>query len=139
MAIAALARDVRDLEERLGRIIVGSTRDRKPIRAADLKAAGAMTLLLKDAIHPNLVQTLEGGPALVHCGPFGNIAHGCNSVVATDMALSSLPPSGRSRCMAASRRTGSASPTAPRWNAAMSTSSATSRTSRNSVCRRSWR
>jgi formate--tetrahydrofolate ligase len=88
MAILALANDLADLEARIGRIIVGFTRDRKPVTAADLKAAGAMTLLLKDAILPNLVQTLEGGPALVHCGPFGNIAHGCNSVAATKLALS---------------------------------------------------
>jgi formate--tetrahydrofolate ligase len=88
MAILALATDLRDLEARLGRIIVGLTRDRKPVTAAELKAAGAMTLLLKDAILPNLVQTLEGGPALVHCGPFGNIAHGCNSIAATRLGLS---------------------------------------------------
>jgi formate--tetrahydrofolate ligase len=88
MAILALATDLADLEARIGRIIVGLTRDRKPVTAADLKAAGAMTLLLKDAILPNLVQTLEGGPALVHCGPFGNIAHGCNSIVATRLGLS---------------------------------------------------
>jgi formate--tetrahydrofolate ligase len=88
MAILALATDLVDLEKRLGRIIVGLTRERKPVTAADLKASGAMTLLLKDAILPNLVQTLEGGPALVHCGPFGNIAHGCNSIVATQLGLS---------------------------------------------------
>ncbi len=88
MAILALSTDLTDLEARLGRIIVGLTRDRKPVTAADLKASGAMTLLLKDAILPNLVQTLEGGPALVHCGPFGNIAHGCNSIVATRLGLS---------------------------------------------------
>jgi formate--tetrahydrofolate ligase len=88
MAILALATDLADLEVRIGRIIVGLTRDRKPVTAADLKASGAMTLLLKDAILPNLVQTLEGGPALVHCGPFGNIAHGCNSIVATQLGLS---------------------------------------------------
>jgi formate--tetrahydrofolate ligase len=87
MAILALASDLSDLETRLGRIIVGLTRDRKPVTAAELKASGAMTLLLKDAILPNLVQTLEGGPALVHCGPFGNIAHGCNSIVATRLGL----------------------------------------------------
>jgi formate--tetrahydrofolate ligase len=87
MAIMALARDAADLEDRLGRIIVGMTRDQQPVHARELNAHGAMTLLLKDAILPNLVQTLEGGPALVHCGPFGNIAHGCNSVVATDTAL----------------------------------------------------
>jgi formate--tetrahydrofolate ligase len=89
MAIVALASDLEDLEQRLARIIVGSTAgaQRRPVRAGDLKAAGAMTLLLKDAIRPNLVQTLEGGPAFVHAGPFANIAHGCNSVVATKTAL----------------------------------------------------
>jgi formate--tetrahydrofolate ligase len=89
MAIVALASSVKDLEERLARIIIGSTygAERKPVRAGDLKAAGAMGMLLKDAIRPNLVQTLEGGPAFVHAGPFGNIAHGCNSVVATKSAL----------------------------------------------------
>ncbi len=89
MAILALATGPADLEERLGRIIVGSTAGsaRKPVRARDLKAHGAMALLLKDAIRPNLVQTLEGGPALVHAGPFGNIAHGCNSLIATRSAL----------------------------------------------------
>lgn len=87
MAIMALATSLEDLEERLGRIIVASTYDQQPVRASDLKAQGAMTLLLKDALMPNLVQTLEGGPALVHCGPFGNIAHGCNSVLATELAL----------------------------------------------------
>jgi formate--tetrahydrofolate ligase len=89
MAILALATDMADLEARLARIIVGSSigSDRKPIRAGDLKAAGAMTLLLKDAIRPNLVQTLEGGPAFVHAGPFANIAHGCNSILATKTAL----------------------------------------------------
>ncbi len=90
MAIVALATGPADLEQRLGRIIVGSTAgsDRKPVLASDLKAAGAMALLLKDAIRPNLVQTLEGGPAFVHAGPFGNIAHGCNSILATRSALS---------------------------------------------------
>ena len=89
MAIVALATGPADLERRLGRIIVGSTAgsDRKPVLASDLKAAGAMALLLKDAIRPNLVQTLEGGPAFVHAGPFGNIAHGCNSILATRSAL----------------------------------------------------
>ncbi|HEY6808701.1 MAG TPA: formate--tetrahydrofolate ligase, partial [Gemmatimonadales bacterium] len=87
MAIMALATGIADLEARLGRIIVGLTRDKTPVRASDLKAPGAMTLLLKDALQPNLVQTLEGGPALVHCGPFGNIAHGCNSVMATQLGL----------------------------------------------------
>jgi len=88
MAILCLASDLSDLEKRISRIIVGVTRERKPITAGALKAAGAMTLLLKDAILPNLVQTLEGGPALVHGGPFGNIAHGCNSIVATKLGLS---------------------------------------------------
>ncbi len=87
MAIMALSSGPEDLERRLGRIIVGSNMEKEPVRAADLKAHGAMTLLLRDAIQPNLVQTLEGGPAFVHCGPFGNIAHGCNSVIATDTAL----------------------------------------------------
>ncbi|MSR02187.1 MAG: formate--tetrahydrofolate ligase [Gemmatimonadetes bacterium] len=88
MAILCLATDLQDLERRLARIVVGFTREKKPITAADLKASGAMTLLLKDAIIPNLVQTLEGGPALVHGGPFGNIAHGCNTIVATKLGLS---------------------------------------------------
>ena len=88
MAILCLAADLQDLETRLGRIIVGLTRDKQPVTAADLKASGAMTLLLRDAILPNLVQTLEGGPALVHGGPFGNIAHGCNSLMATKLGLS---------------------------------------------------
>ena len=89
MAIVALASSREDLQERLGRIIVGSTAGahRHPVRARDLKADGAMAMLLKDAIRPNLVQTLEGGPAFVHAGPFGNIAHGCNSLVATRSAL----------------------------------------------------
>lgn len=89
MAILALSSSLADLEMRLGRIIVGSTAgaNRTPVRARDLKAIGAMTLLLKDALRPNLVQTLEGGPALVHAGPFANIAHGCNSLVATRTAL----------------------------------------------------
>ncbi len=89
MAIVALATDPADLEARLARIIVGAAggADRKPVRAGDLKAAGAMALLLKDAIRPNLVQTLEGGPAFVHAGPFANIAHGCNSILATKAAL----------------------------------------------------
>ncbi len=87
MAILCLANDITDLKERLSRIIVGYTYDDKPVTCADLKAQGAMTALLKDAIKPNLVQTLEGTPALVHGGPFANIAHGCNSVTATKMAL----------------------------------------------------
>ena len=87
MAIMALATSLEDLEQRLARIVVGLTSDKRPVRARDLRAHGALTLLLKDAINPNLVQTLEGGPAFIHCGPFGNIAHGCNSVVATKLAL----------------------------------------------------
>src|ERR1700722_11135083 len=87
MAIFCLAKDLNDLKDRLGKIIIGYTRDRKPVRAADLKAHGAMTALLKEAIAPNLVQTLEGTPAFIHGGPFANIAHGCNSVVATTTAL----------------------------------------------------
>ena len=87
MAIFCLARDVDDLKKRLGNIVVAYTRDRKPVRASDLKAHGAMTVLLKEAMAPNLVQTLEGTPAFIHGGPFANIAHGCNSVVATTTAL----------------------------------------------------
>ena len=87
MAILALATGIEDLETRVSRIVLGLRPDKTAARASDLKAQGAMTLLLKDAINPNLVQTLEGGPALVHCGPFGNIAHGCNSVVATKLGL----------------------------------------------------
>jgi len=87
MAVLCLATSRRDLEERLARIIVGTTSDKKPIRAGDLKASGSMALLLKDALMPNLVQTLEGGPALVHGGPFANIAHGCNTVTATKLGL----------------------------------------------------
>jgi formate--tetrahydrofolate ligase len=87
MAIFCLASDLEDLKKRLGSIIVGYTRDRKPVRAADLKAQGAMTALLKDALSPNMVQTLEGTPAFVHGGPFANIAHGCNSVLATTTAM----------------------------------------------------
>jgi formate--tetrahydrofolate ligase len=89
MAIVALAKDFQDLEDRLARIIVGATygANKTPVRAGELKAAGAMALLLEEAIRPNLVQTLEGGPAFVHAGPFGNIAHGCNSILATRSAL----------------------------------------------------
>ena len=87
MAILCLASDLTDLEVRLGRIVVGFTRDKKPVTAKEIKASGAMTLLLRDAMLPNLVQTLEGGPAIVHGGPFGNIAHGCNSLAATKLAL----------------------------------------------------
>ncbi len=87
MAVLCLAADIPDLKERLGRMVVAYTFDGKPVTARDLKADGAMTALLKDALKPNLVQTLEGTPAFVHCGPFANIAHGCNSVMATKMAM----------------------------------------------------
>lgn len=87
MAIFCLATSIADLKERLGKIIVGYTRDNEPITAAQLKAHGAMAALLKDALKPNLVQTLEGTPAFVHGGPFANIAHGCNSIMATRMAM----------------------------------------------------
>ena len=87
MAIFCLARDVQDLKQRLANIVVAYTRERKPVRAGDLKAQGSMTALLKDALAPNLVQTLEGTPAFIHGGPFANIAHGCNSVLATTTAL----------------------------------------------------
>lgn len=87
MAIFCLSDSIKDLKDRLSRIIVAFTYDDKPVTAADLKAVGAMTALLKDAIKPNLVQTLEGTPAFVHGGPFANIAHGCNSVLATKLAL----------------------------------------------------
>ncbi len=87
MAIFCLATDIEDLKRRIGNIIVGYTKDNKPITARDLKAEGSMTVLLKDAINPNLVQTLEKTPAIVHGGPFANIAHGCNSVIATKLAL----------------------------------------------------
>lgn len=87
MAIFCLATDIEDLKRRIGNIIVGYTKENKPITARDLKADGALTVLLKDAINPNLVQSLEGTPAVVHGGPFANIAHGCNSVQATNLAL----------------------------------------------------
>ncbi len=87
MAVFCLSNSISDLKERLSRIIVGYTYDDKPVTAGDLKAVGAMTALLKDALKPNLVQTLEGTPAFVHGGPFANIAHGCNSVMATKLAL----------------------------------------------------
>jgi len=87
MAIFCLATSINDLKERLGKIVVRHTRDQKPILARDLKAHGAMTVLLKDALSPNLVQTLENNPAIIHGGPFANIAHGCNSVIATRTAL----------------------------------------------------
>ena len=88
MAILCLADDLHDLEARLGRIIIGYTRDRQPVTARDIKADGAMAVVLKEAIKPNLVQTLEGNPAIIHGGPFANIAHGCNSIIATRTALS---------------------------------------------------
>ena len=87
MAVFCLASDISDLKRRLSKIIVGYTYDDKPVTAGDLKAVGAMTALLKDALKPNLVQTLEGTPAFVHGGPFANIAHGCNSVIATGAAM----------------------------------------------------
>ena len=87
MAILCLSKDLDDLQRRLGNIIVGFSRDRKPVTAKDLKAAGAMSALLKDAIKPNLVQTMEGNPAFIHGGPFANIAHGCNTLMATQTAL----------------------------------------------------
>ena len=88
MAIMCVAKDIKDLEKRLGDIIIGYNKSQKPVYAKDLKAETAMTILLKDAFYPNLVQTLIGTPAIVHCGPFANIAHGCNSIVATNLALS---------------------------------------------------
>ena len=87
MAIFCLATDLNDLKRRLANIIVAQTRGREPVRAGDIKAAGAMAVLLKDAVAPNLVQTLENNPAFIHGGPFANIAHGCNSVIATKTAL----------------------------------------------------
>ena len=87
MAILCLSMDLKDLERRLGNIIIGYTRDKAPVRARDLKAEGAMTVLLRDALMPNLVQTLENNPAFIHGGPFANIAHGCNSVLATKTGL----------------------------------------------------
>jgi formate--tetrahydrofolate ligase len=87
MAILALAEDLDDLKARLGRVLIGYTVDRQPVYAQELKAAGPMTLLLRQALQPNLVQTVEGVPAFVHAGPFANIAHGCNSVIATKTAL----------------------------------------------------
>jgi len=87
MAILALASDLKDLRTRLGRIVVAQTKDGKPVTAEDLKAAGAMTVILKDALKPNLIQTLENTPAIMHCGPFANIAQGNNSIIADKMAL----------------------------------------------------
>lgn len=86
MAILCLARNINDLKEKISRITIGYTRDRKPVTVADLKVVGALAMILKDAIKPNLVQTIEGTPALVHGGPFANIAHGCNSILATETA-----------------------------------------------------
>ena len=87
MAIFCLATDLKDLKRRLGNIIIGYNEDDKPVFAKDLKAEGAMLVLLKDAFNPNVVQTLEGNPAIIHGGPFANIAHGCNSIIATKMAM----------------------------------------------------
>lgn len=86
MAILCLARNINDLKEKISRITIGYTRDRKPVTVADLKVEGALAMILKDAIKPNLVQTIEGTPVLVHGGPFANIAHGCNSILATETA-----------------------------------------------------
>ncbi|MGB4865430.1 MAG: formate--tetrahydrofolate ligase, partial [Hyphomicrobium sp.] len=87
MAILCLSKDLKDLENRLGNIIIGYTRDKAPVRCRDIKADGAMTVLLKDALQPNMVQTLENNPVFIHGGPFANIAHGCNSVLATRTAM----------------------------------------------------
>jgi formate--tetrahydrofolate ligase len=87
MAVMALATSYEDLEARLSRIVIGSTYDGRPVTAGSIHAAAAMTAVLRDALKPNLVQTAEGGPAIVHCGPFGNIAHGCNSILATKLAM----------------------------------------------------
>jgi formate--tetrahydrofolate ligase len=87
MALFCLATDLQDLQRRLGNVVVGQTRDRKPVKASDIHAAGAMAVLLKDAIAPNLVQSIENNPVFIHGGPFANIAHGCNSVLATTTAL----------------------------------------------------
>ncbi|MGC8970780.1 MAG: formate--tetrahydrofolate ligase [bacterium] len=86
MAILSMAKNIRDLKERLGNIVIGVNKEDKPVLSKDLKVEGAMTALLKNALSPNLVQTLEGTPAFIHCGPFGNIAHGCNSIIATTLA-----------------------------------------------------
>ena len=87
MAILCLADSIKDLKRRIGNIIVGYTKERNPITCRDLKADGSLTVLLKDAMSPNIVQTLENNPAFIHGGPFANIAHGCNSIIATEMAL----------------------------------------------------
>ena len=86
MAILCLSNDLNDLKAKISRITIGYTRSRKPVTVADLKVEGALAMILKDAIKPNLVQTIEGTPALVHGGPFANIAHGCNSILATETA-----------------------------------------------------
>jgi len=86
MAILSLAKDIKDLKERLGNIVIGIDKEGRPVLSKELKIEGAMTALLKNALSPNLVQTLEGTPAFIHCGPFGNIAHGCNSIIATTLA-----------------------------------------------------
>ena len=88
MAILCMSNDIEDLKKRLGNIFVGYTFDKKPIYAKDLKAEGAMAILLKDAIKPNLVQTIEGNPAIIHGGPFANIAQGTNTILATKMGMS---------------------------------------------------
>lgn len=88
MAILCLSKDINDLKRRLGNIVIGYTKENKEIKASNLNVEGAMTVVLKDAIKPNLVQTLEGNPAIIHGGPFANIAHGCNSIIATNMAMS---------------------------------------------------
>ncbi len=87
MAILCLSRNLSDLKQRISQIVIGYTYDKQPVTVSDLKVAGALTVLLKDAIKPNLVQTLDHTPAIIHGGPFANIAHGCNSVLATETAL----------------------------------------------------
>ncbi len=82
-----LSNSLKDLEEKIGNITIGYTRDKKPVYAKDLNAHGAMTVLLKDAIKPNITQTLENNPAIIHGGPFANIAHGCNSIIATKASI----------------------------------------------------
>ena len=119
MAIFCLSTSLKDLKERLGKIVVGYTRDQKPIHARDIKAHGAMAALLKDALAPNLVQTLENNPAFIHGGPFANIAHGCNSVMATTHGA-------QARATTSSPKAASAPTSAPRSS---STSSAARRAS----------
>lgn len=87
MAILCLSKDMQDLKRRLGNIVIGYNKQNKPVTCRDLKADGSLAVILKDAIKPNLVQTLENNPVLIHGGPFANIAHGCNSIIATNMAL----------------------------------------------------